>query len=146
MLKFRTFLSRHFLIPTLRYLNRDHCSSSFTLDESSKLWSALIASQLPNPYSNMPTSNIESSGTSHWTPQWTLLAGAVRRNLKGQHRILIDQHWSLSVFKNLFFLVFLPNSIKHNKSYHDFFPTKTLVYNCILFFIDKSCICACIGI
>ena len=52
----------------------------------------MIASQLPNPYSNMPTSNIESSGTSQGTPQWTLLAGAVRRNLKDKHRTLSGWH------------------------------------------------------
>jgi len=97
----------------------------------------LIASQLPNPYSNIPTSNIESSGTSHWTPQWTLLAGAVRRNLKDEHKILIAQHrvGAYLSLRTCFASFSSKNSIKHNESYHNFFPTKTMVYNCILFLL-----------
>lgn len=58
-----------------------------TFDDSWRVGSALIASQLPSPYSKIPTSNMESSGTSHCTPQWTFLTGVTRRNLNGKRKL-----------------------------------------------------------
>ena len=61
-----------------------------TFDDSWRVGSALIASQLPSPYSKIPTSNMESSGTSHCTPQWTFLTGVMRRNLNRKKKMIIS--------------------------------------------------------